>query len=343
MATSCETRISDDRYHAFPPAPANIECRFNASSKTWTAPEVVNDPYIRVHGLSPGLNYGQQVYEGLKAFRTPQNTIHIFRPHAHAARFRKSAKMVCLPEVPDNLFCECLRMAVVYNAEFVPPESSEGFLYIRPLLFGSGPQLILGPPNEFVLAIYVAPAVPYHGIIALEALVMDEFDRSAPRGTGSGKIGGNYAPVWPYQEAAKQSGFGITLHLDSQTRTLIEEFSTSAFVGVDSSYTLYVPDSPNAIKSVTSDSLATIAESNKWKVCREKIPFKDIGQFTEVYAVGTAATAVPIRSIFRARTGEKYTFETEASKQTGRQLVDELIKIQRGLQVDLFEWCWVVA
>lgn len=249
----------------------HIECRYFASKQAWTTPKFVKDPYIRVHGLAPGLNYGQQVYEGLKAFRTLDNTIQVFRPDAHAERLRSSAKMVCLPEVPDSVFYECIRLAVVSNGDYIPSASSEAFLYIRPLIFGAGPQLLLAPPDEFVLAVYVAPGIPYHGNLAIDALVLDNFDRSAPRGTGRGKLGGNYSPVWPYQADAKQNGYGITLHLDSETRTMIEEFSTSAFVGIGPNRTLYVPDAPNAIKSITSESLATLAEREGWKICQEKV------------------------------------------------------------------------
>ncbi|GJC94725.1 subgroup IV aminotransferase [Colletotrichum higginsianum] len=238
---------------AFPPEPADldwssvtlanlpennghVELHYSTSTQIWGEQHLVKDPYMRVHGLAPGLNYGQQCYEGMKAFRAKgeANTIHIFRPHAHAARIRNSAAMVLLPEVPEGLFLECVRMAVAANAEFVPPVQSEsGFLYLRPVLFGAGPQLMLRPPEHIVFAVYVAPmASLYHGTSAVDALVLDDFDRAAPRGVGAGKLGGNYAPVWPYSTKAAEAGFPVTLHLYSATRSSVEEFSTSGFVGI---------------------------------------------------------------------------------------------------------------
>ncbi|CRG88517.1 Putative branched-chain-amino-acid aminotransferase TOXF [Talaromyces islandicus] len=202
--------------------------------------------------------------------------------------------------------------------------------------------MALEPPNEFTLAMYVGPTFPYHGNMAIDALVLDDFDRAAPRGTGSGKVGGNYAPVWPHQMKARSNGFGITLHLDSNTRTFVEEFSTSGFIGIDKTRTLYIPDSPNAITSITSDSLATISESIGFQVKREKIPFSSIGRFSEVLAVGTAANAVPIRSITRISTDERYEFEHHASKETGSEIVERLSNIQRGLEADVFGWNWKV-
>jgi branched-chain amino acid aminotransferase len=219
--------------------------------------------------------------------------------------------------------------------------------------------MMLAPPNEFTLAMYVGPTFPYHGNMAIDALVLDDFDRAAPRGTGSGKVGGNYAPVWPHQMKARSNGFGITLHLDSNTRTFVEEFSTSGFIAIDKTRTLYIPDTPNAITSITSDSLATISESIGLQVKREKvnlpflillmviktllqIPFSSIGRFSEVLAVGTAANAVPIRSITRISTDERYEFEHHASKETGSGIVERLSNIQRGLEADVFGWNWKV-
>jgi branched-chain amino acid aminotransferase len=112
----------------------------------------------------------------------------------------------------------------------------------------------------------------YHGVHPVDALILEQFDRAAPEGTGSAKVGGNYAPVLRWSEKARNEGFGITLHLDSRTRTVIDEFSTSGFVGVKregEQYTVVVPDSKNAIESVTSDSVCEIAKSFGWKFeCR---------------------------------------------------------------------------
>lgn len=227
----------------FPPEPANldwsavnlanlpktnghVEVHYSTSKQTWAEPQLVDDPYMRVHGLAPGLNYGQQCYEGLKAFRTKReahttSTIHVFRPQAHSARLRKSAAMVLLPAVPEELFLECVRMAVVANAEFVPPADHPGFLYLRPVLFGAGMQLLLQPPEEIIFAVYAAPMCsPVHGTAAVDALVLDEFDRAAPRGVGAGKLGGNYAPVWPFSLKAAEAGFGHNL-ASGQRDTLI--------------------------------------------------------------------------------------------------------------------------
>ena len=161
-----------------------------------------------------------------------------------------------------------MQAAVSLNAEYVPPHETGAAMYIRPVVFGSSAQLGLNPPEEYTFCVYVMPTGVYHGVHAVKALILEDFDRSAPDGTGSAKVGGNYAPVLRHSEKAGKAGYGITLHLDSKTRTEIDEFSTSGFIGVKKdgeNITLAVPDSKSVIESVTSKSCLEIAERWGWK------------------------------------------------------------------------------
>lgn len=228
--------------------------------------------------MAPGLNYGMQCYEGLKAFRTPEDkSITIFRPQQNAERMQHSASYVSMPPVPVELFKRAVHMAVSRNAAYVPPHSCGASMYVRPLLFGSSAQLGLDPPEEYTFLVYVMPTGVYHGVHPVAALILEDFDRAAPEGTGSAKIGGNYAPVLRHSGKAKKEGFGITLHLDSRTRSEIDEFSTSGFIGIhgtpESGVTVVVPDSKNVIKSVTSDSICQIAKHFGWKVEQRAVGF----------------------------------------------------------------------
>lgn len=236
--------------------------------------------------MAPGLNYGQQCYEGMKAFRTPGDSgITIFRPTRNAARMAHSASFISMPEIPESLFVEAVHAAVSLNAAHVPPHETGAAMYIRPLLFGSSAQLGLNPPEEYTFCVFVLPVGVYHGVHPVKALILEDFDRSAPHGTGSAKVGGNYAPVLRHSDKARNEGYNITLHLDSQTRTEIDEFSTSGFIGVlknGEDITLVVPDSQNVIKSVTSDSCLEIAESFGWKTERRSV----------------SPRAIPLRYIF---------------------------------------------
>ncbi|KAI7280531.1 branched-chain amino acid aminotransferase [Hortaea werneckii] len=350
----------------FPPPPVNtidwndigfkvrevnghVSSTFSYKTGQWTTPHFVEDPYLRIHGMAPGLNYGQQCYEGLKAFRTPDDkSITIFRPTMNAERMQHSAEFISIPEVPVDLFNQCVHLAVSLNAEFVPPHSSGAAMYIRPLLFGSSAQLGLNPPEEYTFLVYVLPVGVYHGVHPVSALILEDFDRAAPEGTGSAKIGGNYAPVLRFSERARKEGFGITLHLDSRTRSEIDEFSTSGFIGVHGdaskegeSVTVVVPDSKNVIKSVTSDSVCQIAQSWGWKVEKRSIKYEELPQFNEVLAAGTAAALVPIKSITMRSKGDEFKYQGGGDEPGPAivKLLAQLKGIQSGKVKDTFGWC----
>jgi branched-chain amino acid aminotransferase len=145
-------------------------------------------------------------------------------------------------------------------------------------------MVALAPPEEYTFCVFVQPGSSYHGIKPLDALILEDFDRSAPHGTGSAKVGGNYAPVYRWSDQAKREGFFLTLHLDSKTRTEIEEFSTSAFLGVrreGSQYTLVVPDSRSVIESVTSNSCVELAMSLGWKVEARPVSISSMPSFEQ--------------------------------------------------------------
>lgn len=176
--------------------------------------------------------------------------------------------------MPEEHFLRCVQLAVGLNADFVPPNEADGMLYIRPVVFGTGNNLSLDPTDEYTFCVFVTTAGAFHGNEPLHALILEDFDRAAPRGTGSGKVGGNYSPVIKWAQKAKREGFDITLHLDSQTRTEIEEFSTSAFIGVKTdgdNITLVIPDTQNVVSSVTSDSVQELAKSFGWAVVRRPV------------------------------------------------------------------------
>ncbi|KAF2717175.1 branched-chain amino acid aminotransferase II [Polychaeton citri CBS 116435] len=348
----------------FPPPPVNtidwdnvgfkvrevnghIESSYSVKTGKWTSPRFVKSPYIQLHGMAPGLNYGQQCYEGLKALRTPNDeSIQVFRPSQNAERMQHSADFVSIPRVPKELFVQSVHLAVSLNAEFVPPHRTGASMYVRPLLFGSCAQLGLSPPDEYLFCVYVMPTGVYHGVHPVDCLILEDFDRAAPEGTGSAKIGGNYAPVLRHSDKARVEGFGITLHLDSRTRTEIDEFSTSGFIGIkgdasgDDKCTLVVPDSKNVIKSVTSDSVCRIAESWGWTVEKRSIKYEELPSFTEVLAAGTAAALVPIKSISMYSKKDKFNYCKGEDPGPGCiKLLDTLKGIQQGRIKDTFGWC----
>lgn len=335
----------------------HIETTFKYSSAEdgkpaqWTKPRFVASPYLSIHGMAPGLNYAQTCFEGLKAFRSSSGQITVFRPTENAKRLQRSADFISAPQVPVELFNECINLAVACNAEFVPPHETGAAMYIRPLLFGSCAQLGLNPPDEYLFVVYVMPTGVYHGVHAVDALILEDFDRAAPEGTGSAKLGGNYAPVLRHSEKARQAGYGITLHLDSKTRTEIDEFSTSGFLGVkeDASgkRTLVQPNSKNVIKSVTSESACQIAtDIFGYGLERRRVPYEELSEFKEVFACGTAASLVPIKSITMESKNDKISFKVPDDNGPGEvceQILTTLKGIQSGKVEDKLGWNMVVT
>lgn len=300
--------------------------------------------------MAPGLNYGVQSYEGMKAFRRPDGKISIFRPDQNAKRMQRSAEFISVPPVPEEHFVQCVNLAVAMNAEFVPPHETGAAMYIRPLLFGSSAQLGLNPPDEYTFVVFVMPTGVYHGVHAIDAVILEDFDRAAPFGTGSAKIGGNYAPVLRHSEKARQAGYGITLHLDSQTRSEIDEFSTSGFIGVrkdGDTTTLVVPDSKNVIKSVTAESACQIGKDIfGYKVEQRRITYEELKEFKEVMAAGTAASLVPIKSITMQSKGDKFEYPVNEDLEPGPvclNLLTTLKGIQQGKVKDQFGWNFEVT
>ncbi|KAL0075915.1 branched-chain amino acid aminotransferase [Phycomyces blakesleeanus] len=319
--------------------------------KGWGKPTFEKDPYVKVHICATGLNYGQQCFEGLKAFRDPQGLVRVFRPEVNAARMIRSADMAYMPEVPIELFEEGVRLAVTKNLEFVPPGSSGGSLYLRPLLFGSGPFIGMGPAKEFTFIVFGMPVGNFYkgNAVPVDAWVIEDFDRTAPFGTGATKLGGNYAPTFKPMKVAKDNGYPITLHLDSKTRTMIDEFSTSNFVALThpdpktGKQTFVTPNSSTVLRSVTRLSLCDIAKKLGYEVEERPVFFSELEQnkFAEVAACGTAAVITPIKKIVR---GDKVVNigsgnQTEIG-QGFLKLFNEYRGIQKGEIKDTLGWMW---
>lgn len=313
-----------------PPVNGHIESTYSIATGQWSPLRFVRDPFMRIHGMAPALNYGVQAYEGIKAFRLPGNAgIAIFRPDRNARRMQHSADVVSIPRVPVDMFLRGVRAAVALNAEFVPPHETGAAMYVRPQIYGSSAQLGLNPPDEYTFCVFVMPTGVYHGLHPVRALILDDFDRAAPNGTGHAKVGGNYGPVLRWSEGARRHGFGITLHLDSARHEEVDEFSTSGFIGAVRSttgdadghsdrdaVTLVVPDSKCVIDSVTSSSVLDIGRSFGWRIEQRPIKYDELPAFSEVMAAGTAAALVPIQSITRRRS-DRLPSGPRVMKQTG--------------------------
>ncbi|PVH95122.1 branched-chain amino acid aminotransferase II [Periconia macrospinosa] len=318
----------------------HVESRFSSTTGQWTEPCFVTGSLLTLDGMSPGLNYGQQIFEGLKARRNRKGGITIFRPKDHATRIKRSAELMAMPEVPEELFLTSVHLAVSGNSQHLSHHDANAALYIRPIEFASSARLLIEPSDEFMFCVYVqqiiGPAIPSKG----KALISDDFDRAATRGVGAAKAGGNYAPAMRWTAKAKRQGYDFLLHLDSQSQSEIEEFSWSGFVGVrrDGDKVTVIHSSSNAIiASITVDSIVRLATSLGWRTEKRPIKYDELSTFTEVFAAGTAIGLTPISSIHRPSTNETYHFDADGL--CYHKLQDSLLGIQKGKIEDAFGWC----
>ena len=173
------------------------------------------------------MHYGQACFEGLKVFHCRDGSVRAFRPLENAERMARSAARICMPAPPAELFLEAVKSAVHSNLAYMPPNGTGGAMYVRPVLFGSGPRIGLQAADEYTFAVLVLPVADYYqgGLHPVTAVVVEEYDRAAPRGVGHVKVAGNYAAdLLPNSEMKKQ-GYPIALYLDAKTNSFVGSYN----------------------------------------------------------------------------------------------------------------------
>ena len=252
-----------------------------------------------------------------------------------------------MPELPTELFVQAVEEAVKDNVEYVPPYGSGGALYVRPLLFGSGPRIGLQPADEYTFLVMVIPVGDYYkgGLSApVDAVIIKDYDRAAPQGVGAVKVAGNYAADLLPNMLSKKKGFPISLYLDAKTQTTIEEFSTSNFVGINNEKKLYVtPSSRSVLPSTTNRALMQLAKDEGYTIEQRDVNIDELETFDEVMAVGTAVVVTPVGSVtVLDESGEKpkkvYEFGGHEIGPTTQKLYDRVRAIQNGEADDLHNW-----
>lgn len=308
-----------------------------------------SDDNLSVSALSAGLHYGLQCFEGLKAFNCEDGKIRIFRPDQNANRMIRSAKYLGIPYPDEELFISMVSRAAKENKDFIPPHDINGSLYIRPLLIGAEPQLALTPSQEATFIVITNPVGSYNGQVLQPCRVVlsREYDRAAPNGSGSYKVGGNYAMAMYAGVQAKKSGFGDVLYLDAKEHKYIEEFSTSNFFAIKGN-TYITPLSSSILPSITNKSLEVIASDLGLKVERREVLLEELSTFDEIGECGTAVVITPVASIddrksFDSPSTKIYNYNTDKTGKStcgpvSLKLYEELTGIQRGRIADRHNW-----
>ncbi|HEY6425518.1 MAG TPA: branched-chain amino acid aminotransferase [Pseudonocardiaceae bacterium] len=321
---------------------------------SWTAGRGWHDAEIgpyRQLAMDPAamvLHYGQAIFEGLKAYRQPDRSVACFRPLANAARFRRSARRLAMPELPDELFLGSLRELVQADVEWVPAPGGEESLYLRPFLLASDVGLGVRPSATYRYLLIASPAGPYFrgGLKPVSVWLSTEYVRAAPGGTGEAKFAGNYAASLLAQQQAADKGCDQVVWLDAVERRWVEEMGgmNLYFVfGEGDQARLVTPALTGALLAgITRDSLLTLVRDHRLGVEERRISIEEwekgvvSGDISEVFACGTAAVITPVGRA--AYSGGEFTIGTGAPGPVTTRLRAALTAIQRGAAPDHHAW-----
>lgn len=298
----------------------------------WDNGQLSEDATLHISEASPALHYGQQAFEGLKAYCTKDGSIQLFRPDRNAARLQATADRLLMPQVPTEQFIDAVKQVVKANEDYVPPYGTGATLYLRPLLIGVGDIIGVKPANEYIFTVFAMPVGAYFkgGLVPTNFIVSEDYDRAAPYGTGAAKVGGNYAGSLLPGKQAKSNGYSDVIYLDPATHTKIEEVGAANFFGITADNEFVTPLSPSILPSITKYSLLELAEKRLgMTVIEGDVPIAELDRFVEAGACGTAAVISPIGGIQFKDKRHVFYSETEVGPVT-RRLYDELVGIQFG-------------
>ena len=320
----------------------NIRCTYKNGS--WGELEVSDSEQVTMHMAATALHYGQEAFEGLKAFRGKDDKIRVFRMDENAKRLQDSCAGTMMAVLPVEKFEEAVIKAVKLNARFVPPYESGAALYIRPCLFGTGAQVGVKPANEYMFVLFVTPVGPYFkgGFQTTPFVIMREFDRSAPLGMGKYKVGGNYAASLIAGAKAHELGYSNVFYLDAKEKKYIDVCGAANFFGIKNN-TYVTPKSTSILPSITNKSLMTLAEDMGLKVEQRHVAVEELATFEEAGACGTAAVISPIERIDDYDENKSYVFSKDGKPgMVSEMLYKKLRGIQYGDEPDTHGWITVI-
>lgn len=320
----------------------NVRCYYRDGK--WGEIEETSSEMINMHMAATCLHYGQEAFEGQKAFRCPDGKIRAFRLDENAARLQRTCRGIMMPEVPTELFIEMCRRVILLNERFIPPYESGAALYIRPLLIGTGAQIGVHPADEYLFIVFVTPVGPYFkgGFATTNYVITRDYDRAAPLGTGTYKVGGNYAASLRANADAHAQGYSCEFYLDAKEKKYIDECGAANFIAIKNG-TYITPKSTSVLPSITNKSMQQLALDLGYKVECRPIPVEELDTFEEAGACGTAAVISPIGYIDDPAIGKRYTFSQDG--QPGpvcQQLYTKFRNIQYGIEPDIHNWNMII-
>lgn len=320
----------------------NVRCYYRNGK--WGELEVSSSETINIHMAATCLHYGQEAFEGLKAFRGKDGKIRVFRMDENAKRMQASSRGIMMAELPVEKFEEAVRKVVKLNERFIPPYESGSSLYIRPLLIGSSAQVGVKPADEYLFLVFVTPVGPYFkgGFKPAPVCIMRNYDRAAPHGTGTIKVGGNYAASMVAGDKARKGGYAAVLYLDPKEKKYIDECGPANFFGIRGN-TYVTPASQSILPSITNKSLIQLAEDIGMTVERRPVPVEELATFDEAAECGTAAVIAPISYIDDLDENKSYVYSKDGNPgPVSERLYNKLRGIQYGDEPDVHGWVQII-
>jgi branched-chain amino acid aminotransferase len=310
----------------------------------WGEMEVSSDENISIHMAATVLHYGQEAFEGLKAYRGKDGKVRLFRWEENWKRLERSANGILMAPVTKEVFYNAIVKAVKLNERFIPPYGTGASLYIRPFLFGSGAQVGVKPADEYCFCVFVTPVGPYfkEGFNPVKIAIVRDTDRAAPLGTGSYKVGGNYAASLRGIERVHEEGYGSPMYLDAKEKRFIDEIGAANFFAIKDN-TYITPKSDSILPSITNMSIEKMAEHMGLKVERRPVDVAELPNFEEVGACGTAAIIAPIGEIKDVDQDKTFTYCPDGKPgPVSTSIYNKLVGIQFGTEEDPFGWTEVI-
>lgn len=320
----------------------NVRCYYRNGK--WGELEVSSSEILNIHMAATCLHYGQESFEGQKVFRGKDGKVRIFRIDENGKRMQSSSRGIKMPELPVEKFIDAVKKVVRLNERFIPPYESGASLYVRPLMLGLGAQVGVKPAPEYVFVVFVTPVGPYFkgGFQLSKVCMMRDYDRAAPHGTGTIKVGGNYAASLVAGEIAHEKGYAAVLYLDPKEKKFLDECGPANFFGVrGKSY--ITPKSNSILPSITNKSLMQLAEDCGLTVERRAVPFEELATFDEAAECGTAAVISPISEVDDLDENKKYIISKDGKPgPVCTMLYNKLRGIQYGDEPDPYGWVTII-
>lgn len=313
----------------------------------WHDARVVPFGPISMSPASMVLHYAQETFEGLKAYRTLDNRILLFRPEMNAKRMRNSNRRLCMAEVPEEMFVEAVETIVAHEKEWIPHLEGTS-LYIRPFMFATEVAVGVHPAISYKFIIILSPVGNYYpeGVNPIKIYVEDEYVRATKGGTGFTKCGGNYASSIAAQEKARKLGYTQVLWLDGVERKYVEEVGTMNVMFKIDNEIYTAPIDGTVLPGVTRDSCITLLKEWGYKVHEEHFTIDFLmeaaraGKLEEAFGTGTAAVISPVGELNYK--GEIATINDFKTGELTQRLYNTLTDIQWGKAEDKFNWTYEV-